>query len=354
MLANRTEHGTTSEVAAEVTARIREGRTDAADATYNSRESQAKAWKPRDERSVPSEDMAGQDPAADAPTEKDSSERTSSREGAEGNLDQGGGQPHSHGGSPEPETQGQATDAVTEPDPSDVQGQAAPSSAPLAAAGPIGQSVVQGSAGAAPVAAPIAMATVAASAAGKAAGARAQTSQPAQSILPQAAAKDAKKAQAAAPPKPALPTEQAREILDQVRIKILDGKREARIQLRPIELGRLDLLIRVDGSFVTAKLAAETPEALSVLESHAPELRAWLARDGAESVDLQLSLLDPENPDFAHAKEDSGTHLGDRGDSPANAGRRSAADTTSTPADSAALLSSISRRVAEGGVDFVA
>lgn len=355
MLANRTEYGAASEVAGDISARIREGRTDAAEATYNSRGAKAEAWQPREERSVPSDQVPGQEPGAGAAASKDSTEHASEHDGLDEPGSNGDQEPQAQPDDRSDADSSAAKSDEPEADASDVQGQAAPHSVPLAAAGPMGASARQGAATTAPVAiaAPM-LNTVAAQATAKAAGARVQLNQPTQAVQPGAVTKAAQKTQAAGAPKPPMPTEEAHAILDQVRIKILDGKREARIQLRPIELGRIDLLVRVEGGSVTAKIAAESPEALAVLESHAPELRAWLARDGAESVDLQLSLLDPDNSDFAHADEGPGDSLGDRGASASGSGQHPTERPQSTPADTAALLNSLTRSVTEGGVDFVA
>ena len=100
-------------------------------------------------------------------------------------------------------------------------------------------------------------------------------------------------AQASAAPRPgAAAMERAEAILEQLKVRIQTGGREARLQLRPVDLGRLDVRIRVDGGQVTASIAAESAETLSVLEAHAPELRAWLSKDGNESVELELYLMD--------------------------------------------------------------
>merc|ERR1739841_91729 len=66
--------------------------------------------------------------------------------------------------------------------------------------------------------------------------------------------------------------ERAEAILEQLKVQIRAGEKEARLQLRPQELGLLDMRIKVDGGVVMARLAAESAETLAVLESHAPEL----------------------------------------------------------------------------------
>jgi flagellar hook-length control protein FliK len=358
LLANRTEHGAAEEAAEDVAARTREGRTDAAEATYNSRESNGKVWKPRDERIVERRDSSDsweadeprsaaepeaqevpshELPGADAPLESDIQEEpTLSTESA--------------------------PEALVHPelDPNDAQGLSGSNAAALAAADPIGSSVTAGapealiSASAQPIAglSPAQALTQASSA-----SSRGESVQPAQAVQRASSASPAKAPSQAAAPRPNVPPEDARALLNEVRMQILDGSREARIQLRPIELGRLDLLIKVDGNQVMAKFAAETKEALSVLEAHAPELRAWLAEDGVESVDLEFSLI--EDGDFAHQAGDS-----DEASFEAAAERRSFADSRRAPRSMAGAddqetserqPSSTSRAFSSpDGIDFVA
>lgn len=348
-----------AKVASGVSARVREGRTDAAEKTYNSREAQAQTWKPREERRFSADNPIDPGSGNDGHQADPSSHRRVERGGPEAASDAtADSTARSSGARPgAPEV---PADPSIEPDPNDVQGQAAPHSIPLAPNGPMGSGVALVAAPA--VAAVSGMGPAGAGVASPivplAAGAKAAATQPAQSIQPAESAKAARQTQAAEAPRQGLPAEEARAVLDQVRIQILDGKREARLQLRPIELGRLDLLIRVDGKAVTAKIAAESPETLAVLEAHAPELRAWLARDGAESVELELSLIDPGTSEFAHGEDPAGSRLGDGSGSGRRGRSRHSSDTNTlqdpTARDRAELLSSFNRRVAEGGVDIKA
>ncbi|QDV09987.1 Flagellar hook-length control protein FliK [Planctomycetes bacterium Poly30] len=353
-----------AKVASDVVARVREGRTDAAERTYNAREAQAKTWKPREERTFAREDAGASTTEAQAHQADPASNRRVQRGASEGAAGSAPAARASSAGDA-PGASEIADPSAIEPDPNDVQGQAAPHSILLAPNGPMGSSATLTVAAGASATAPgsgTASAGAPSPVVALGGGAKAATAQPVQAIQPNEAARAARRPEGVAAPRPGLPAEEARALLDQVRIQILDGKREARIQLRPVELGRLDLLIRVDGKTVTAKIAAESPETLAVLEAHAPELRAWLARDGMEAVDLELSLIDAGSLDFAHGDDPARSGSSDRLGDGSGAGRRgrarrssdSASGIDSAASDRAALLSSFNRSVAEGRVDIQA
>lgn len=105
----------------------------------------------------------------------------------------------------------------------------------------------------------------------------------------------AAKAAAAAPPAQAHTAEElelAETVMRQLRARIQLGGREATIELRPSELGRIGVRLKFEDGALTATIRAERPETLKVLAAHAPELRAWLAQDGVEVRDLDLGLAD--------------------------------------------------------------
>ncbi|MDB4453953.1 DUF4976 domain-containing protein, partial [bacterium] len=120
----------------------------------------------------------------------------------------------------------------------------------------------------------------------------------------------------AAPAKPASSMQRAEAILEQLKVRIQGGDREATINLNPVDLGRLRLHVKVDQGAVHASIAAESAETLAVLEAHAPELRAWLSRDGAESVELNLGLMTSAEADAQSRSEqgERGQHSGSRRD----------------------------------------
>jgi flagellar hook-length control protein FliK len=95
-----------------------------------------------------------------------------------------------------------------------------------------------------------------------------------------------------APEAPSRPAhlERAERILEQVRLQIRPELREAQIDLRPRELGRVAIHLAVRDGRVRASLRAERAEALSVLEDHLPELRAMFESAGLEPLSLELGL----------------------------------------------------------------
>lgn len=162
-------------------------------------------------------------------------------------------------------------------------------------------------------------------------------------------ATQASRTQAAAPKPGAAAMERAEAILDQLRMRIRAGDREATIQLRPADLGRLQMHVRVDGGAISATIAAESAETLAVLEAHAPELRSWLARDDGQRVDLQLELLAPSDAEDHAAREQADQRRkGGRGGS---AQRDADASLAAAPD---ALTRTLARHAADGGVDLVA
>ena len=145
--------------------------------------------------------------------------------------------------------------------------------------------------------------------------------------------------------------ERAEAILQQLKVQIRAGEKEARLQLRPQELGLLDMRIKVDGGVVMARLAAESAETLAVLESHAPELRAWLSREGTERVELSFERLDLD----AGAGQDQAATRDARGQERRESGRRSTAAQMTTSAAGGDLVQALARTSTQTtGVDLVA
>jgi flagellar hook-length control protein FliK len=142
--------------------------------------------------------------------------------------------------------------------------------------------------------------------------------------------------------------QRAEAILEQLKVRIQGGDREATINLNPVDLGRLRLHVKVDQGAVHASIAAESAETLAVLEAHAPELRAWLSRDGAESVELNLGLMTSAEAD-AQSRSEQGERHQSSGSRDAQRG-----DEASPIASPEALLQQLATRTAEGGVDLTA
>lgn len=220
-------------------------------------------------------------------------------------------------------------------------------------AAPIVQQPIAGGPAGAAQAAPVA---IAAFAAGPAAGARGGPASP--QVAPIAPTGRASQAAAAARPEAAAGTrpgasqmERAEAILEQLKVQIKAGEKEARLQLRPQELGLLDMRIKVDGGVVTAALAAESAETLAVLEAHAPELRAWLSRDGAERVELSFERLDLG----AGAGQDQSATKDTKGEGRRERGSRGSAAPLLSSAAGGALAQTLARTSTQDtGVDLVA
>jgi len=157
--------------------------------------------------------------------------------------------------------------------------------------------------------------------------------------------------QQAAPKPGSTAMQRADAILDQLRVHIRAGDREAIIQLNPVELGRMRLHVKVNGSSVAATIGAESAETLALLEAHAPELRSWLARDGVETVELELELLTSSDDEGRSSSERADT------DDKSPRGRRGRATTIAAPQLGPAtesLVQSLASHSADGGVDLVA
>ena len=86
-----------------------------------------------------------------------------------------------------------------------------------------------------------------------------------------------------------------------------------------------------------------------MLESHAPELRAWLSREGTERVELSFERLDPG------AGHDQAATGDTRGQERREGGRRSAAAPLVTPAAAGDLAEALAHTSSQTtGVDLVA
>ncbi|HVS20091.1 MAG TPA: flagellar hook-length control protein FliK, partial [Planctomycetota bacterium] len=77
-------------------------------------------------------------------------------------------------------------------------------------------------------------------------------------------------------------------ILQQVRLRLLPGAREATLQLEPARLGRLSIRLELRRGVTRAEVVAEEAATLAVLERHEPELRAALTEAGFEGVEVEL------------------------------------------------------------------
>ncbi|MBL8858735.1 MAG: flagellar hook-length control protein FliK [Planctomycetes bacterium] len=84
--------------------------------------------------------------------------------------------------------------------------------------------------------------------------------------------------------------EKAADILRQLRVQITPQLQEARIQLHPLELGRVSIHIAMEDGRMRTTVRAERVETLNAIQSQLPELRASLRQSGIETQDFQLTL----------------------------------------------------------------
>jgi len=69
-----------------------------------------------------------------------------------------------------------------------------------------------------------------------------------------------------------------------------NGFTRARVQLRPAQLGGIEVFLREGSAGLTATVVAETPHAAHLLESSAAELQRRLSAQGLELASLQISV----------------------------------------------------------------
>ncbi|HUR29124.1 MAG TPA: flagellar hook-length control protein FliK [Planctomycetota bacterium] len=136
-------------------------------------------------------------------------------------------------------------------------------------------------------------------------------------------------------------SDSAAEILRQVRVGLSADLREASIQLAPEALGRVSIRLRVEHGVLSADVRAETPQALSALQLHAPELKAALAGHGPERApELSFSLM------HDHAGDAPG-----RGRAPSSSPRTARRTLDIAPIQ---VERALARRLAASGVDTYA
>ena len=79
-----------------------------------------------------------------------------------------------------------------------------------------------------------------------------------------------------------------RSFVQTVRVQVRQGGGEAHIRLNPEHLGEVSVLVKVDGSGVSATLRAESVVVRGWLEAHQQELRAALKEQGLSLDDLVI------------------------------------------------------------------
>lgn len=84
--------------------------------------------------------------------------------------------------------------------------------------------------------------------------------------------------------------EHAEKVLRQIRVNLRPGMNEITLNLKPVDLGRLSIDLRMQSGALAAVVRAESPETLELLKQQAPELRAVLAQEGIRAEELEFKL----------------------------------------------------------------
>jgi flagellar hook-length control protein FliK len=91
----------------------------------------------------------------------------------------------------------------------------------------------------------------------------------------------------------ALPAQLARQVLH----SHAQNLSELRLQLKPEELGSIDLKLRVDGDRVHVAMVTAQPGVRELLETQLPQLRQMLEQGGLQLGDVDVTQRDANTPD---------------------------------------------------------
>lgn len=80
------------------------------------------------------------------------------------------------------------------------------------------------------------------------------------------------------------------QILQGARLMVKNGVAHMHLELRPPELGRLQLALVVEGEIVTARFTAESQTVQALIEANLPELRSALQEVGLQVDQLQVEV----------------------------------------------------------------
>ncbi|MEM1187742.1 MAG: flagellar hook-length control protein FliK [Pseudomonadota bacterium] len=97
----------------------------------------------------------------------------------------------------------------------------------------------------------------------------------------------------------------AGELTTRMKVLVRDGVREARINLHPAELGRLQVTVSTEGDQARISFMAETSAARDAIEQSLPRLRDMLEQNG-----LQLAQSDVGQQGLAQGRRDDGGEAG--------------------------------------------
>ncbi len=98
--------------------------------------------------------------------------------------------------------------------------------------------------------------------------------------------------------------QQLQEMARTVNVTLTEGKTEVSMQLRPDELGRVDLKLEVSGDTLNARVVTETAAAKAAIEEHLPELLEQFAAQGLEVGAFSVEVR--QQPQPAEERQDAG------------------------------------------------
>jgi flagellar hook-length control protein FliK len=80
------------------------------------------------------------------------------------------------------------------------------------------------------------------------------------------------------------------QVADGIGARVQDQSSEARLQLNPPELGRLDIQLIVEGERVQAHIVAESKDVGALIQSHLPELKQALQSHRLDLENLRVDV----------------------------------------------------------------
>lgn len=110
-----------------------------------------------------------------------------------------------------------------------------------------------------------------------------------------------------------------REMSSRVSLMLRDGSREARLQLHPAELGRVQVTINTDGDQARVVFVAESAAAREAIEQAMPRLREALAQQGMELAQADVGQQGARGDDRSGWDDPVRTGLGSAEGQPAEA-----------------------------------
>lgn len=99
------------------------------------------------------------------------------------------------------------------------------------------------------------------------------------------------------PPAPAQASMAAGQTFDHVALMLRQGVSEARLQLKPANLGQVDIRIEIEGNEARVQLTVQQAQVREALEQLLPRLREALAGQGVELSDASVDHSGQHSPD---------------------------------------------------------